>query len=114
MRPVTTALLVNMRSEAVCVWIHTHNLIDQDGPENSWPWHACSEEEIQKKQRSGNEPIDVANVEDLAEGTSNLGVATKELDFNGGEAKVGAHREVGDTGDEDYTSGDVVEDALRS
>jgi len=33
-----------------------HNLIDQDSPHDSGPWHASGEEEIEKEKRSGDEP----------------------------------------------------------
>lgn len=25
-----------------------HDLVNQDGPENRWPWHASSEEQVEK------------------------------------------------------------------
>ena len=59
-------------------------------------------------------PVDVANVKDLTEGTSNLGVATYELGCDASLSQVGAHGEVGDTGDHGNGSGNVVEEAVAA
>jgi hypothetical protein len=91
-----------------------HNLVDNDGPENGGPWHTGGKEEIGKKKRSGNEPIDVANVVDRTVVTTNDRVITVVLDSNGCETEVGTHGEIGNGGNEDNSSGDVVEDAVAT
>lgn len=57
-------------------------------------------------------PINVADIEDLAVDAVHAWVGPLEFNRNRSEAKVGCHREVGDSSDHSDTSSDVVEDAL--
>ncbi len=49
---------------------------------------------------SGDEPIDVSDVEDFTVHARDLGIGALELDLNSGVSQVGCHCEVGDGGDE--------------
>lgn len=59
-----------------------------------------------------NIPINIANVEDLAERARHLGVASDELRFDTRLSQVGAHSKIGDSCDHSDRSGDVVEDTV--
>jgi len=89
-----------------------HDLIDEDGEENRGPGHAGGEKQVGEQEGSGDDPVDVANIEDLAVKTSNLGVAADELNSNASPAKVRSHREVSDGGNHGNGCSDVVEDTL--
>jgi hypothetical protein len=92
-----------------------HDLIDKDGEENSRPRHASSEHEIEEEQRSRNEPINVADIEDGSVVSAHLRVVgSVELDSDGCETEVGSHGEVGDASDKHDRGGDVVEDAVTT
>lgn len=91
-----------------------HNFIYNDSPEDGWPWHSSGEQEIEKQERSGDEPINVSDVVDGSVSSSYNWVAALVLDANGSETKVGAHGEVRNSSDEDYSSSDVVEDAITT
>jgi hypothetical protein len=92
-----------------------HDLINDNGEQNGRPWHSRGKEEIQKKQGSRDEPINVAHVVDGTVPSANFWVARAgELDSDRSETEVGAHGEVGDAGDENYGCGDVVEDAVAA
>jgi hypothetical protein len=93
---------------------HNHDLVNNDGPKDSRPWHSGGEQEIEKEERGGNEPINVSSIVDGPVGSSHNGVAALVLDANGSEAKVGAHSKVCNGSDEDYSSSDVVEDAIAT
>lgn len=73
------------------------------------------------KSRGGksenNLPVDVSNIEDFAVSTlqaTDLWVVADEFDWDAGLAKVGAHAEVGDGGDQGDTGGDVMEQTMRT
>jgi hypothetical protein len=91
-----------------------HNLIDNDGPENSGPWHTSGKKEIGEKKRSGNEPVDIADVVDRTVVSTNNRVVAVVLDSNGCETEVRAHGEVGDSGNEDNSGSDVVENTVAT
>lgn len=91
-----------------------HDLINNDGPHNGWPWHTSSEQEIGEKKRCGDEPIDVADVVDGTVVSTYDWVVAVVLDSNGSETEVGAHGEVGNCGNEDNRGSDVVEDAVAT
>lgn len=96
-----------------------HDLISDDSDENGGPWDTGGQEEVEEQERRGDEPVDVANVEDLASAVDTSAVdlgrgGTTELDNNRGLTEVRAHREVGDGGDHGDGSGDVVEEAVRA
>jgi len=88
-----------------------HDLVDEDDPENGWPRHTSGQEEIKEKKWSGDEPVDVANVEDLTVQASNDTTTdiANELNADWGPAKVRTHGEIGDGGDHGNTSSNVVE-----
>lgn len=62
--------------------------------------------------KSQSLPVNVANVEDLTKGAGDLGVGTNEFGANASLSQVGAHGEVGDSGDHSNGGGDVVEEAV--
>lgn len=62
----------------------------------------------------GNQPVNIANIEDLPVEAANFGIGTDELDGDGCLSQIGAHGEVGDGGHQGDGSGDVVKDALRT
>jgi hypothetical protein len=93
---------------------NNHDLVDEDGPQDSGPWHSGGEQKISQEKRSRNEPIDVADVVDGTVSATNNGVAALVLDANGSESEVGTHGEVGNGSDKDNSSGDVVEDAVAA
>jgi len=88
-----------------------HDLVDKNHEEDGWPWHAGGEEQVEKQERSGDEPVDVTDVEDLAVDASN-DTAANEFDIDWSPSEVGAHGEIGDGSDHGDTSGDVVEDTV--
>ena len=59
-------------------------------------------------------PIDIAHVEDLTDVARDLGVAADELDLDTGLTEVGAHGEVGNSGDHGNGGGNVVEDTTAT
>jgi hypothetical protein len=90
-----------------------HDFIDEDDEEDSGPGKGGGQHQVEKKERGGDEPIDVADVEDLTVDTANLRhVGSLELDIDGGPAKVGGHGEVGNSGDHSNGSSHVVEDTV--
>ena len=91
---------------------HDHDLVNQDHPQQSRSRHGGGEEQIEKQKRRGDEPVDVANVVDLAVNPSNLRVATDELDIDWRPAQMRSHCEVRDSGDHGDGGSDVVEDAM--
>lgn len=91
---------------------NNHDLVDENHEESGWPWHASGEEEIHKKERSGDDPIDVSDVVDLTVDSANLGVVAQELDVDWGPSQVRAHGEVCNGSDHGHRCGDVVEDTV--
>lgn len=59
---------------------HDHDLIDEDHIHDGGPRHTSCEKKIHEQERGGDEPVDVANVEDLAVQSGNLRVAALEFD----------------------------------
>lgn len=57
-------------------------------------------------------PINIANVEDLAEIARDLGTGSDELRLDTRLSQVGAHSEIGDSCNHGDRSGDVVEDTV--
>ena len=57
-------------------------------------------------------PVNVAHVEDRAVIAMYARVAPRKFDRNGGEAEVGTHGEIGDSGHHGHQGGDVVKDAV--
>lgn len=106
------APLVRAADESTNETSDNHNLIDQDDEEKSGPRHGGGQQEIHQEERSGDEPVDVADVEDLTVDTADNGVVAHELNIDRGPTKVGGHGEVGDSGDHGNGSGDVVEDTV--
>lgn len=89
-----------------------HDLVNEYGPEDRGPRHASSEEKVEQQKRSRNEPIDVADVEDLAVFATNHRVVALKLDLYRCETQVGAHGEVGNACYEHNTRSDVVEQTV--
>jgi len=90
---------------------HNHDLVNQDGVADCWIWETAGQEEIQEQQRSGDKPVDVADIEDLAHVTRDLRIAAKELNMDSGPAKIGSHAEVSNSSNHGDGGSDVVEDA---
>jgi hypothetical protein len=91
-----------------------HDLIDDDGPQDARPWHSSGEHEVGQEQRGGDDPVDVANIVDRTVVSTNHWVVALELYFDGSETEVGAHGEVGNGGNEDDSSCEVVENAVAT
>jgi len=89
-----------------------HDLIHDDDVEDGGPRHSAREEKVQEQQRSGEKPVDISNVEDLADYPSDLGIGTTELDGNCSPTKVAAQGEVGNGSDEVDQGAKIEEDAL--
>jgi len=90
-----------------------HDFINENDEEDSRPGKSGGQHQVEKKERSGDEPIDVADIEDLTVDTANLShVGSAELNIDRGPAEVGSHREVGDSSDHSDGSSDVVEDTV--
>lgn len=89
-----------------------HDPVDEDNKEESRPWHGGSQQKIHEKERGGDEPINVADIEDLTVPAGNDRLASNELDIDGSPAQVGSHGEVGNGGDHGDSCGDVVEDTV--
>jgi len=90
-----------------------HDFIDENDEEDSGPGKSGGQHQVKKKERGGDEPIDVADVEDLTVDTANLShVGSAELNIDRGPAEVGSHREVGNSSDHGDGSSDVVEDTV--
>jgi hypothetical protein len=105
--------LVGATDESANETSNNHNFIDENDEEDSGPGKGGSQHQVEKKERGSDEPIDVADVEDLTVDAANLGhIGSLELDIDRGPAKVGSHREVGDSGDHSDGSSHVVEDTV--
>jgi hypothetical protein len=107
------APLVGAADEGTNKTSNDHDFIDENDEEKSGPRHCGGQHQVEEKERGGDEPIDVADVEDLTVDTADLRhVRSAELNIDGGPAEVGSHREVGNSGDHGDGSGDVVEDTV--
>ncbi len=73
---------------------------------------ACKYWENEQTYWSCNKPIDISNVEDLAQISCDLRVASVELDRDCSVAQVGSHGEVRDGCNKGDGSGDIVEKAV--
>lgn len=89
-----------------------HDLVNEDNVQDGRPRHASGEEQVQEQERSGDEPVNVAHVEDLTVETANHRVAALPLNHDAGPAEVRSHGEVGDGSDHGDSGGDVVEDTV--
>ena len=89
-----------------------HDLVHQDRDEKCRPRESRSQKQVQQQERCRDDPIDVANVEDLTGETISSARGAEELDIDGCLAQVGSHGEVRYGGDEGDGGGDVVEDAV--
>ena len=89
-----------------------HDLVDENGVGDCRPWKARRKEQVHKQERRGDDPVDVADIENLTSGALDDWVATLELDVNRCPAKIGAHGEICDTSDHGDGGCDVVEDTL--
>ncbi|CAG9999272.1 unnamed protein product [Clonostachys byssicola] len=78
-----------------------HGLVNQYDSQQSRPGDACRKEECREKERRGDEPVDVASIEDLSSTGSHHLASPDELDLNGNLSQVRAHGEVGDAADEE-------------
>lgn len=92
---------------------NNHDFVNEDDEEKSGPRHGSGQHQVEEKQRGGDEPIDVADIEDLTVDTANLSHA-RSLEFNidRGPAEVGSHGEVGNSGDHSDGSSDVVKNTV--
>lgn len=70
---------------------NNHDLVDENDKKNGRPRHTSGQEEIHEQEGSGDEPINVTDVEDLTVAASNNRVASDELDVDRSPAKIGAH-----------------------
>jgi len=91
-----------------------HDLINANDEKYSRPGHARGQQQIEQQERSCDEPVNVSSIEDGAVGSTNFGVASEELDSDGGESQVGTHGEVCNGGNKDYTSSQVVENTIAT
>lgn len=87
-----------------------HHLVDENDEKNGWPGHASGEQQVHEQQRCSNDPVNVANVEDLARKT--IGRVAWELDIDRHPTETRAHCKVGNGRDHCDCTGDVVEDAV--
>lgn len=76
------------------------------------PWQTRGEEELSEQKRCGDEPVNIARVEDLSQSAGNLWMVAHKFDRNRHETKVRSLREIIDCGDEQNGSGQVVEYAM--
>lgn len=106
--------LVDALDESTNQTSDNHDFVDENNPENGRPWHTSSEQQVHEQKWCGDEPINVAGIEDGAVGATNDGVVAVELDTNGGEAKVGTHGEVGNGSNKDNSRCDVVEETVAA
>jgi len=95
---------------------NNHDLIGEDSDQDGWSWDTSSEEEIEKEEWCGDEPINVSDVEDLTStGSKDLSaVWSDEFGLDRNLTKVGTHREVSDGSDHGDTGSDVVEETIVS
>lgn len=91
-----------------------HDFVDKHKHEDRRPGHSSSEQQVQQEQRGGDNPINVASIENSTIGTGHLGVTAVKLNWNRGHSQVGAHSEIGNAGDHADSSGDIVEDTLSA
>lgn len=61
---------------------------------------------------TGDIPINIAHIEDLAVGSMNTWVASLEFHCDRGETQIGSHGEVGDRSDHGDESRDIVEQTM--
>jgi hypothetical protein len=105
--------LVGATDEGTDETSDNHDLIDENDEEDGRPGQSGGQHQVEKKERGSDEPIDVADIEDLTVDTANLShVGSLELNIDGGPAEVGSHGEVGDSSDHGNGSSNVVEDAV--
>jgi hypothetical protein len=105
--------LVGATDESTNETSDNHDFIDENDEEDSGPGKGGGQHQVEEKQRGSDEPIDVADVEDLTVDTANLShVGSAELNIDGGPAKVGSHGKVGNSGDHSDGSSHVVEDTV--
>jgi len=105
--------LVRAANEGTDETSNDHDFVNENDEEKSGPGDGSSQHQVEEKQRGGDEPINVADIEDLTVHTANLRhVGSGELDIDRGPAEVGSHGEVGNSGDHGDGSSDVVEDAV--
>lgn len=91
---------------------YDHNLVNENNVEDRRPWHASGEEQVHEKKRGGDEPIDVANIEDFAIHATDTISGADELDIDWRPAEIRGHGEVCDRGDHRDSGGDVVEETV--
>jgi len=107
------APLVRATDESTDETSDNHDFIDENDKEDSGPGKSGSQHQVKKKERSGDEPIDVADIEDFTVDTANLShVGSAELNIDRGPAEVGSHREVGDSSDHGDRSSHIVENTV--
>lgn len=73
---------------------------------------ARSQQQRRQQQGRGDEVVNVADVEDLAQVAGHFGITALELDLDGRPAQVGTLGEVGNGGDEESRGKDVVEQTV--
>jgi len=91
-----------------------HDFVHEDGVEDGGPWETSSEQNVQQKKRSSDDPVNVSNIEDLTVVTANLRVAAVEFNTNRSVTQVRGHGEVSNGGGKGNGGSDVVEDTSAS
>jgi hypothetical protein len=91
---------------------NNHNQLHQQSIQRSRSRHARGQQQLDQDQRISNKPINIPDVENLSHIATDLGISAEELDLDGGPAKIAAHTEVCDGGDQADRDVEVVEQAL--
>jgi hypothetical protein len=91
-----------------------HDLVDEDDVENGRAGQTAGEEQVGQKKRCGDEPVDVADIEDLAHQAADLGVGADKFNLDGSPSQVGSHSEVCNACNHADGGGNVVEDTLTA
>ena len=89
-----------------------HDLVHGDGVQEGRPRQAAREEQIHEEQGRGEKPVDIPNIEDLANKTANLWTRASKFDRDGRPAEIATQGEVGNGGEEVDQSAQIEEDAL--
>ena len=91
-----------------------HGLICQNGDQDRRPRHTSGQEQIREQKWRSDEPVDIADPEDLAStsGTYMAVTGTNELDLNRHLAEIASHGEVCNRSSEQDAGADVVKDAM--
>lgn len=93
---------------------HDHDCSQEHGEQDGRPGNSGRQQEGQDDQGSCNEPVDVANIENLSEETGDFRVATNKLNGDGGPSQVGGLGEIRDGRDESDAGDDIMEQSMTT